>query len=163
MSVAGRPGPPTTWSGDAGARRLFARVRDACEGGEELPVRLESGLRAALGMLAADPELASLLTVDSHLGADDDAREAQKEWTERFGALLRDAAQSDPRVTLVEPDFLAPFLIGGVRFQISRLVLAGEAADLPRLLPSLLEGLLAYYFEPGDPRRSARAALRVGD
>jgi hypothetical protein len=46
-----------------------------------------------------------------------------------------------------------------VRFQIARLVLNGETSDLPRLLPSLLEGLLSYYFEPGESPRLARVAL----
>jgi hypothetical protein len=151
----------TRWSGEAGARRLLADVRDAGSEGHDLPSRLEAALRTALGMLAADPELARLLTVDPYLGADQVALDAQREWIGRLGKLLDAAAASDPRASR-ETSFLAPFLIGGVRFQIARLVLNGEASDLSRLLPSLLEGLLSYYFEPGEPRRLARAALAPG-
>ncbi len=163
MSVAELSMDPPPWSGEAGARRLFALVRDACAGGEDLPARLESGLRAALGLLAAEPELASQLTVDAYLYADDTALDAQRVWLGRFGTLLREAAAADPRASAVEVSFLAPFLIGGVRFQVGRMVIAGEASDLLRLLPGTLEALLAYYFEPGEPRLLAQAALATRD
>jgi hypothetical protein len=147
------------WSGDEDARRLFALVRCACAGAGDLPTRLEAGLRVALDTLAADPELAHLLTAEPYLGDDGGALEAQREWIERFGELLRDAAAEDPR-TSPAPPFLAPFLIGGVRFQIARLAINREVADLPRLLPGTLDALLAYYFEPGEPRTLARAERR---
>jgi hypothetical protein len=153
------PGDGRSWSGEDGARHLFESVRGACAGGEELPVRLEAGLRTALGMLAAEPDLAYVLTVDPYLGEGDGALDAQREWIERFGTLLRDAVASDPRTTTTDLCFLAAFLIGGVRFQIARLVLKGEAPDLLRLLPGTLEALLAYYFEPGEVRGLAQAAL----
>jgi hypothetical protein len=157
----GRAEGRTQWAGEAGARRLFECVRDARPEGDDLASRLEAALRSALEMLAADPELAHLLIVDPCLGADQAALDAQGEWIERFGKLLEAAAASDLRASR-EPSFLAPFLIGGVRFQIARLVLKDEAADLPLLLPSLLEGLLSYYFEPGEPRRLAHFG-RSGD
>jgi hypothetical protein len=141
-----------SWAGEADARRLFTIVRTACVGGSDLPVRLEAGLRATLETLAADPRLARLLTVDPYLGTDNGALDAQREWFGRFGGLLRAAAADDPRAS-EHPSFLAPFLIGGVRFQIARLVLGGEGTELERLKPSLLEAVLAYYFEPGEPRR----------
>jgi hypothetical protein len=149
--------PP--WSGDAGARRLFGLVREACEGREDLPTRLEAGLRAALGMLAAEPELAYELTVAPYMGDDEAALDGLREWLARFGGILGEAAASDPRTTTPELTYLAPFLIGGVRFQIARLIIGGEGSDLLRLLPGTLEALLAYYFEPGQPQTLARAAL----
>jgi hypothetical protein len=150
---------------DAAARRLFALVCDACAGAEDLPARLEAGLRAALSMLADEPGLAYLLTASPGAGADADrhALDAQREWIGRLGALLHDAAASDPRASSVEPSFLPPFLIGGVHFQIARLVLAGEGSDLLRLLPGTLEALLAYYFEPGESIPLAQAALAARD
>jgi hypothetical protein len=147
------------WSGDAGADRLFARVQDACGGGENLPTRLEAGLRAALGLLAAEPELAYELTVAPYMGADEAALDGLREWLGRFGALLRDAAADDPRAATSDLTYLAPFLIGGVRFQIARLIIGGEGSEILRLLPGTLEALLAYYFEPGEPQTLARAAL----
>jgi hypothetical protein len=155
-----RPRGGGSWPGDAGARRLLRCVSEACAAGEDLPARLAAGLRAALGMLAADASLARTLTVDPWLGADEIALAAQREWIDRFGGLLLAAAADDPRASR-EPSYLAPFVVGGVRFQIGRLVLNGEASELPRLLPGLVEAVLAYYFEPGEPRRLARAALDV--
>jgi hypothetical protein len=158
MTARGGPGSPPPWPGDGGGKRLFSLVRGACADADGLPARLEAALRAALGALAAEPELAHRLTVEPYLGEEQEALDAQLEWVGRFGVLLRDAAAADPRASK-EPLFLAPFLIGGVRLQIARLVLTGEAPELLRLLPGTLEGLLAYYFEPGEPRVLARAAL----
>jgi hypothetical protein len=151
-------GSGSQWAGEPGARRLFACMRDARIEGDDFPSRLEAALRSALEMLAANPDLARLLTVDPHLGADQVALDAQRRWIRRFATLLDAAAASDPRASR-ESSFLARFLIGGVRFQIARLVLKGEASELSRLLPSLLEGLLSFYFAPGEPRRLAHAAL----
>jgi hypothetical protein len=145
------------WPGEEGAQRLFEAVRGACAGGGDLPSRLEPGLRAALDVLAADPELARVLTVDPYLGGEE-ALDAQRKWIGRFGDLLRDAATDDPHASQGS-SFLAPFLIGGVRFRIARLVLNDETSDLLRLLPGTLEALLSYYFEPGEPRRLTRPAL----
>lgn len=147
------------WGGEAGARRLFTTVQDACSQAEDLPTRLAVGLRVTLDTLAAEPELAYELTVAPWLDSDDGALAAQRAWIERFGVLLSDAAAGDPRTTSSPLPFLAGYVIGGVRFQIGRLVLNREASELPRLLPGLLEALLAYYFEPGEPRPLARAAL----
>jgi hypothetical protein len=154
MSVAAdsRPRPP--WSGDAGAARLFAHVRAACQGGEDLPARLESGLRSAFGMLAADPQLAYELTVAPYLGAEAAALDGLREWLARFGCLMNDAAAEDPRARK-ESTFIAPYLIGGVRLQIARLVLNGEGAELLRLLPGNLEGLRNSYLGPDGCGRLA--------
>jgi hypothetical protein len=121
------------WTGEAGARRLFVCVRDACEKGEDLPSRLEAGLRAALQFLAAEPDLAYRLTVAPWLESSDGALGAERAWMARFGDLLLGAVEDDPRTTPSRLPFLANFLIGGVRFQIGRLVLNHEASE-PRLL-----------------------------
>jgi hypothetical protein len=148
------PGPD-----DGRAEHLYLLVREACTKADDLPARLEAALRVVLGGLAADPDLARRLTVEfPPRGADPRGREPGRDWVGRFGVLLGEAAATDPRASR-EPAFLAPFLLGGVRLHIARLVLAGEASDLLRLLPGLLEGLLAFYFEPGEPRALARAAL----
>ena len=160
MNSAESPDCPT-WPGDAGARRLLAHVVAACAAREpdDFPARLEAGLRAALESFAAEPELAAELTLDPLMGDDENALDALRVWLARFGELLSDAVDDDPRTTTSRLSFLAAFLVGGVRFQIARLVLKGEVAELPRLLPGLLETLLAFYFEPGEPRRLAQAAL----
>lgn len=144
---------------EAGARRLFVCVRDAGSGGHDFPTRLEAGLRAALDLLAREPGLARLLTVDRRLvgsGQEGDL-DAERRWLRRLGRLLDEAAGADPRCT--PPPFpCGPFLVGGVRFLIGRTLSGGAASELPRLLPDLLEIILAYYFEPGVPERLATGA-----
>ena len=157
MSVGESSGRRPPWSGDAGAGRLFSAVRGACAEVEGLPSSLAVGLWTALEILGEGP-----LRRPSHGPALPRRGRGGPRCPARvdrpLGALLRDAAANDPRASR-PPSFLAPFLIGGVRFQIARLVLAGEGSELLRLLPGTLEALLAYYFEPGEPRRLARAAL----
>jgi len=48
-------------------------------------------------------------------------------------------------------------LIGGISFLVSRRVLAGQAEQLERLLPDLLQFTLAYYLVPQDASPSAQA------
>jgi hypothetical protein len=162
-SSAGRPRTFLTTShpstAEEGAVRLFDQVRDACAEADGLPASLEVGLRVVLGGLAADPELARLLTFGPHAPrADPKGPEVGRELVADLGVLLGEAAAADPRASR-EPPFLAAFLIGGVRHEIAGLVLAGETSDLMRLLPEILECLLAFYFEPGEPQALARAAL----
>jgi hypothetical protein len=152
------------WPGDADVRRLFARVGEACAGEIGFPARLEAGLRVALGTLAAEPELARLITFELYLGTEgqEQALVAQRAWVARFADLLAAAAAADPQAS-DGPAFLAPFLIGGLRFRIARIVLSGRVKELPGILPGTLEALIAYYFEPGEPRRLALAALAPSD
>jgi hypothetical protein len=114
-------------------------------------------------MLAADPELARRLTLWPHPDEGESAFEARRQWIGRFGDLLSDAVASDPRTTSPSPPLLAAFLIGGVCFQVARLVMRAEGDELPLLLPGTLEVLLAYYFEPGEARDLASAALGGSD
>lgn len=144
-----------SWPGDPGARRLFEAVREACLGGADFPARLEAGLRAALELLAADPDLAQLLTVQPFISGSGEDLAGLRHWLGRFAELLRDAA-ADHFEADSHPRLSELFLLGGVRFQIARLTLNGEAADLPRLLPVTLDVLLAYYVEPVEARRLAR-------
>jgi hypothetical protein len=99
IDAVGRSADRPPWSGDVGAEQLLAAVRDACGEGEDLPSSLEAGLRAALAMLAADPELAHVLTVGPWPGEEDGGLGAKGEWTRRFCGLLSGAVASDPRTT----------------------------------------------------------------
>jgi hypothetical protein len=114
-------------------------------------------------MLAADPELARRLTLGPYRDEGEGALEVHREWIRCFGGLLSDAVAGDPRTTSSAPPFLAAYLIGGVCFQIARLVTRDEGEELLWLLPGTLEGLLSYYFEPGEAREFALAALGGSD
>jgi hypothetical protein len=147
---------------ELGFERLHAAILAACAGCEDFPGRLAAALRATLGLLADEPDLARLLTVQPYLDGGEEALRAQRRWLRHFGDLLRDAAAAYPEAN-PHPRFLEPFLIGGIRFQIARQVLTGEAAQLQSLLPSTLQFLLAFYFAPQEVGRIACAATADGD
>lgn len=160
---AGRERSPLfgeAWPGEAGAERLHDAVLAACADEADFPARLEAALRAALGMLASDPDLTYQLTVQPFLGGGEQDLAALQRWVERFGELLRGAAAGYPQSDS-HPRLGEPFLIGGIRFQIARLTLSGEARELGRLLPSILEFLLDFYVEPPQAQALARAALEA--
>jgi hypothetical protein len=155
------PAPASPWPGEAGAERLRDAVLAACARRKDFPGQLEAALRAALELLAADPDLAHLLTVRPYLDDGEAALRAQRRWLHRFGELLRNAAPACPEADS-RPRFLEPFLIGGIRFQIAGQVLDGEAEQLQRLLSSALEFLLSFYLESGEVRRIVREAAAGG-
>ena len=74
---------------------------------------------------------------------------------------MRGAAAACPEAGS-HPFFLEPFLIGGIRFQIARRVLDGEAGQLEQLLLDALQFLLANYLEPGEAGRIVRAVAAGG-
>ncbi|MGA8745402.1 MAG: hypothetical protein WB507_06035 [Solirubrobacterales bacterium] len=131
---------------DCGGERLHAVLVASCNAHLPFADRVETALRAALELLAKDPDLARLLTVESYLDGGE-ASPRYHYWRKRFGAILRRAAAESPEV-LANPSFVEPALIGGLSFQIARRVLARETDRLEELLPGFTDYLLAYYSEP---------------
>lgn len=93
---------------------------------------MEAALGSALGLLAAEPDLAWALTIEPELG-DEVAIRRRQRWKQRYGALLRQAAEEDPEIPS-RPPFLEPALVGGIRRLIAQQVLCGEAERLEELL-----------------------------
>jgi len=140
---------------DRGAERLLEAVSSACDARADFVERVESGLRAALALLATDSALARLLTGDIYAGGEEAALRRQH-WLERYGALLRAAAEDTPD-TLAHPHFVEPAVMMGICWQISRRVIDGQTEQLEQLLPDLLEFTLVYYLDVGDAIRIAQA------
>lgn len=140
---ATRNGASTAADYERGAERLHDVIAASCDPRAPFAERVQSGLRVALALLVADPDLARLLTVEPYLD-DDDTFLRYQHWKKRYGALLRRAAPESPEA-LTNPPFVEPALIGGIRSQIAHCVLAGEADRLEDLLPGFTEFLLAYY------------------
>ena len=136
-------GTSATADYERAAQRLRDTIAAACDPRDAFADRVQAGLRVALALLAADPALARLLTVEPFLG-DGDPLPRYRHWQKRYGALLRRAAAESPEA-LTNPPFVEPALIGGIRSQIADLVLAGEDDRLEDLLPGFTEFLLAYY------------------
>ena len=137
------PSPVQAADIDHAAGRLLAAISSACDPRAGFADQVEAALRATLALLSAELPLARLLTVEAYLGRRDDPL-LSAALEKRFGVILRHAAATDPEL-IVNPPFLEPILIGGISFQISRRVLAGQPDQLPQLLPGLLGFTLAYY------------------
>lgn len=139
---------------DRGAERLFDAVVATCDPKADFAARVEAGLRAGLSLLAAEPSLARTLTVRAGVG--EEGLRRHRYWQERFAVLLGGAA------TAVAPhpalDFIEPILIGGVLWLIGQQVLAGEAEDLERQLPGLLEFVLVFYLDRDEIAQLPNAA-----
>jgi hypothetical protein len=136
-----RPLPVTAKAYDRGAERLFEAIVATCNPRADFAARVEAGLHASLSLLAADPNLARTLTFRAELS--DDALLRRRHWHERYAVLLGGAA-----TTLDRPpdlDSVELTLIGGISHLIARQILAGEAEDLERLLPGILEFAFAFY------------------
>ena len=103
---------------------------------------MDAGLAAALSLLAADPDLSRHLV----LGSDQEALAAQRRWVASFGELLREAAADLPGASS-GPRLRETLLIDGIRLQLGRRVLAGEAARMEELRPELLRIVMACYLD----------------
>jgi AcrR family transcriptional regulator len=121
--------------------RLVAAAEAAVEGGSSWVDRLSAGLRVGLEFLAAEPQLAHLLLVES-LAA---ARPARLEY-ERSLERLAEALRSPPS-KLADGERVseetARLLAGGLASHVSGRLLADEAERLPELHDVLLRYLLA--------------------
>jgi len=139
---------------DRGQERLRDAILIACEADAELPAKVEAALRAALSLLASDPDLAHLLTVWPDR-ADTQLWQRRSEWQRRYGELLR-AAAADAGAP-APPFFLEPALIGGVIFVVASYVRVGRAKQLERLVPVARWYLLSSYMSAEDMARLAIA------
>jgi hypothetical protein len=135
---------------------LFQAVEVACDRHSDFAEKVEAALRAGLAFLAADRDLARLLTVAPYAASEDAARRHQQR-LERFGNLLRDAAEGRSDIP-AHPVFVEPTIVAGIGWQISRCVLADRTEELEQLLPDLLEFALVFYLDPAEASRIARAA-----
>ena len=159
MSVATWNGASSPSAFDHGAERLLETITATCDPRAGFAKQVESAFSAALALLATEPGLAHLLTVEPRLGNEAAIRSYQR-WKKRYGALLRHAAGTDAELP-VHPRFLEPALIGGICFQVRRHVLAGRSTELPALLPELLKFVLSCYVEPNQASRIAHASLEA--
>jgi AcrR family transcriptional regulator len=132
--------------------RLLGVLTFHCYTRRGLESRIGSALEAGLGLLGADPVLAHLLVVEAP-AAGDEVAARHHQWLDRYGRMLQLAAVDRPGVEKLSPA-LEPAVVGGLVSRVKQLVLAGEAAELPGLLPELLRFTLSFYGSPedGSPR-----------
>src|ERR1044072_273938 len=164
---------------EAGHERLFDVLATPCEAGATAEERVERALGAALGALAAEPDVARPLFVAAPseggvaraLGAALGALAAEPdvarllfveapsageeialryhEWLGRYGTLLRAAAPELPPQSIPAPE-VEGVIVGGIASRIASEVLNGRAAQLPDLTAPFVEYVLAFY-RLGEP------------
>jgi AcrR family transcriptional regulator len=137
-----------------GVERLAGTVDEAVRSERGWPNQVSVGLRAGLDFLAANPNLAHLLLVES-LAAARPARLEHERSLERLAEVLRPPAGDGQGAVSEET---ARLLAGGLTSHLSGRILAAEAERLPGLHDPLLQYLLApslAALRTTDERRAA--------
>jgi AcrR family transcriptional regulator len=142
---------------DAAIERIRAQVAAGCEksAGEEWPQRVGSAIDALLSLFAAEPALAGIATVEG-LRAGRGVYDRYQGALETFVRDLRAGAPTSPDGSEV-PEATDEAVVGGVASMLGRRILAGEAEQLPRLFPEILEFVLAAYLGAEEARRIVSA------
>jgi AcrR family transcriptional regulator len=126
--------------------RLAKRVTSRCRTGEDWPLRVHAGLEALLEELAAQPEMALVLT-RSFPALRPLARLRYTEFLESFAPFLRQGRDfSDPSDE--PPGELEMLAIGAAEAVILTEIDAGRAADLSSHVASILFSLLVPFLGP---------------
>jgi AcrR family transcriptional regulator len=138
---------------DAAADSLAARLAEAWNAEKEWPLRVRASLAALLEFFAASPELARLCLVEPFVAGPAISRRYQEQ-IERLALYLRQGRELREDAGAF-PETTERGLLGSIGTQIGRKVSAGEAEDLPDLLPDLLQFALTPYLGAAEARRIA--------
>lgn len=141
---------------EAASELLAASLAEAWAAAEEWPARVRAAIAALLEFFAASPELATLCLVEPFVAGPTIARRYQ-EALERLAPFLREGRTHTSGADLL-PQTTERGLLGSIGSQIGRKVSAGEAAELPKLLPDLTQFALTPYLGTAEARKIAQAA-----
>lgn len=141
--------------------QLVAAVTASYASGSTWVHQVRRGLGAFLEALAIEPTIAHVCIVEI-LAAGPRALDRRAKALDGFRAFLIPAA-ADPEVEPLVPSIAAETVIGGVYEVIYTRVLAGQAAELPELLPELLHGVLLPYVGAEIAGAEYRAAVHRRD
>lgn len=144
---------------DAAAEALLSTVEHATERETTFEGKVVAGFRSFLETLAATPGPAQVCIVEA-LAAGPDAIERRTAVMGAFARLIEEnAPPQGPGAAL--PAITAEMIVGGVYETIFRRIAAGRVAELPVLVPDVIELALLPYV--GPERAAAEAhALRGG-
>jgi AcrR family transcriptional regulator len=122
-------------------------VEAACgEAGEEDGCRVEAGLGALLGFLAAHPAQARMCMIEA-LSATPVTAARYEQAIDDFIALLRGGTPRAPG----RPETLEETLVGGVAWILQQRIRSDEAEVVSKLLPELTGFVLSPYRGVGKP------------
>jgi len=132
---------------DAAVDILLVYVTNTFESADgSWPDRIVASLRAGIGFLAAEADIARMAVVEvSAVG--EDARIRYRQALMRFAPLLDQGRAASPQGHDLPPG-TASFAIGAVTSMIFDEIRAGRATELPRILPKLAYSVLMPYLGP---------------
>jgi AcrR family transcriptional regulator len=138
---------------DFAVERIRAAVVEACAevAGQDWPIRVRAGVVTLLSTLAAEPPLAGIVLAEG-LRAGRGIYDRYQAAVESFVPLLRDGAP-DPPGGAVVPAATDEAVVGGIASVLSRRATAGEAEDLTKLVPDVLEFALTPHLGTEGARR----------
>jgi hypothetical protein len=123
---------------------VFEALTSNSDAAVSLQVRIEAALRAALKLIAGDPDIATLVFGDGSSGEREEIEEARDSWRHGCAGLLRRAAvEADD--TNLPPHFIEAFLVDGVCWVVTDRLRSVAAPRLPALAPELGAVLASYY------------------
>jgi AcrR family transcriptional regulator len=137
---------------DAAVERIHATVAEACAAaGPAWAERVRAGIVALLGLLAAEPPLATIVLAEG-LRVGRGIYDRYQAAVESYVALIR--ADAPPAPGGEVPPATDEAVVGGIASLLSRRVVAGQTEGLLALAPDVLEFALA-------PRLGTEAARRI--
>jgi AcrR family transcriptional regulator len=145
---------------DEASGRLVTTIRGAMDAEETFEAKISTGLRAFLQLLAASPAFAKMCIVEV-LAAGPEAIARRARTMEEFTGVFEEAAQRTLVKERPPSPLIAETIVGGVYETVYRRIARGETAELPRLLPDLVESALLPYV--GEARAAAQRKLLLGD
>ena len=139
---------------------LVAHVTSAFEAAadEPWPEQIAAGLRALVGLLSLEAEIARMAMVEV-TAAGDDARQRYRAALARFKPFLEQGRTYSGQGDELPPD-TARFAIGGATSMIFDEVRAGRGPELKRILPDLVFAVLMPYLGPEAAEDEMRRVTR---
>ncbi len=129
------------------------RVVEAAGEHEGWPERVDAGLAAFLGYIAAEPALARACIVEA-VSAGPASLLRYEESMESFIPLLRIGRKASPRGAEL-PETLEELVVGGIFWLIYQHIVRGETEQIEDLRPQLVEFALTPYLGAEAARRPA--------
>jgi AcrR family transcriptional regulator len=138
---------------DYAVDRIRSAVLEACvpHHTDEWSARVRAGITALLTLLASEPPLATIVLAEG-LRAGRGIYDRYQAAVEGFVPLLREGAPDPPGAAPVPPA-TDEAVVGGIAALLSRRVVGGEAEDLAKLVPDVLEFALAPHLGTEGARR----------
>ena len=136
---------------DGASALLTASIRKAIEAETTPEAKVSAALSAFLEILAASPAFAKMCIVEA-LAAGPEAIDRRARAMEEFTTMFKEGAEEALGEHTPSP-LIAETIIGGVYETVYRRVARGETAELPKLLPDLVESALLPYL--GEERATA--------